>query len=128
VLGNFNTRNWYVTTRNLTYDMNATWEWSDHFKLKFGGQYRQSAFKNRVLGVAPANQVTTALPAGVTTSDFTYQITGLNTLLAPGALSALPPLTLKNGSRRWATTISPSAAWNAAMVRRKCARMNWAPS
>jgi TonB-dependent receptor len=88
VLGNFNTRNWYVTTRNLTYDMNATWEWSDHFKLKFGGQYRQSAFKNRVLGVAPANQVTTALPAGVTTSDFTYQITGLNTLLAPGALSS----------------------------------------
>lgn len=88
VLGNFNTRNWYVTTRNLTYDMNATWEWSDHFKLKFGGQFRESAFKNRVLGVAPANQVTTALPAGVTTSDFTYQITGLNTLLAPGALSS----------------------------------------
>lgn len=88
VLGNFNTRNWYVTTRNLTYDTSFTWAWSDHFKLKFGGQFRESAFKNRQLNVAPANQATTALPAGVTTSSFTYQITGLNTLLNPGALSS----------------------------------------
>jgi TonB-dependent receptor len=88
VLGNFNTRNWRVTTRNLTFDGGTTWEWADHFKLKLGGQFRESAFKNRVLGIAPANQATTALPAGVSTSDFTYDITGLNTLLNPGALSS----------------------------------------
>ncbi|MDE1914824.1 MAG: TonB-dependent receptor [Sphingomonadales bacterium] len=88
VLGNFNTRNWRVTTRNLTYDTSFTWAWADNFKLKFGGQYRQSAFKNRVLGIAPGNQATTAQPAGVTTADFTYQITGLNTLLNPGALAS----------------------------------------
>ena len=88
VLGNFNTRNWKVTTRNLSFNASTTWEASDAFKLKGGLQYRQSAFKNRVLMVAPANAATTALPTGKSVSDFTYQITGVNNLLIPGALSS----------------------------------------
>jgi len=88
VLGNWNVANKKVTTRNMTFDASGLWQASEAFKLKFGGQFRQSAFKNRVLGIAPANAATTALPNGASVADFTYQITGLNNLLIPGALSS----------------------------------------
>ncbi|WDF73961.1 TonB-dependent receptor [Novosphingobium sp. KACC 22771] len=101
VLGNFNTRNWKVTTDNYTFEANSTYEFNDAFKIKGGAQYRQSAFKNRVLGVAPANQATTALPAGASVADFTYQITGLNNLLIPGAL----PSFLATDIDKWKQTV-----------------------
>jgi hypothetical protein len=127
VLGNFNTRNWKVTTQNYTFEANSTYEFNDAFKLKGGLQYRQSAFKNRVLGVAPANQATTALPAAHPWPTSPIR-SPASTICSPARFPASPPPTSTSGSRRSAITISPSAAWNAAMVRPKCARSRSRPS
>jgi iron complex outermembrane receptor protein len=88
VLGNWNVISRKATTRNLSFEAETAWKASSVFTFKAGAQYRQSAFKNNVRAVAPANTATTALPAGTSVADFTYQITGLNTLLTPGAFSS----------------------------------------
>lgn len=86
VLGNFNTRNLKATTENKTAEVNFAWELMPELKVKFGAQARESAFKNRGRGLAPANTTTAALPAGTSVSSFTRIVDGVDGILISGAM------------------------------------------
>ncbi len=86
VLGNWNTRNLTRTTENTTAEANFTWQINETYKLKFGAQSRESDYKTRSRIVAPAFTATRNLPAGVSVSDFTLSVNGVNDVLGSGTL------------------------------------------
>lgn len=73
------------TTNGLMAEWNAHYEFSDAFKLHFGGQYRSSDFKQRLTTYYTADTLVQALPAGVSLADLTTQITGVDSLWGHGA-------------------------------------------
>ncbi|WP_425424050.1 TonB-dependent receptor [Sphingomonas sanxanigenens] len=76
------------TTDGLTGEVNFDWEFTDGFKLKFGGQYRESDFRSTFLRAYNADTVVRALPAGTTLADITTNITGVDKLWGNGAPSS----------------------------------------
>ena len=76
------------TTDGLTGEVNFDWEFTDGFKLKFGGQYRESDFRSTFLRAYNADTVVRALPAGTTLADITTNITGVDKLWGHGAPSS----------------------------------------
>ena len=72
-------------TANNTYELDGTWQISDGFKMKVGGQYRESHFSSHGANPLRNATLTRALPAGMTVADLTTQITGLDDLFGSGA-------------------------------------------
>ncbi|USU06219.1 TonB-dependent receptor [Sphingomonadaceae bacterium OTU29LAMAA1] len=73
------------TTVNQTYEANFEWKATPGFKVRAGGQYRESDFQSK--GTLPflAQTVVTALPAGTSLSSITRQISGVDKLFGTGA-------------------------------------------
>lgn len=86
VLGNWNTRKLKRTTENTTAEVNFSWQFMEQFKLKFGAQSRESDYLNASEIVAPAFTATRNLAAGVSVSDFTRIVNGVNDKLGSGTL------------------------------------------
>ncbi|MGF7151677.1 TonB-dependent receptor [Sphingomonas zeicaulis] len=76
------------TTDGLTGEVNFAWEFTDGFKLKFGGQYRESDFRSTFLRAYTADTLVRALPAGTSLADITTNITGVDKLWGNGAPSS----------------------------------------
>lgn len=86
VLGNWNTRKLKRTTENTTAEVNFSWQFMEQFKLKFGAQSRESDYQTESVIVAPAFTATRNLAAGVSVSDFTRIVNGVNDKLGSGTL------------------------------------------
>ncbi len=86
VLGNWNTANLTRTTENTTAEANFGWQINDEYKLKFGVQNRVSDYQVDALIVAPAYTATQNLPAGVTVSDFSRIVNGVNDKLGSNTM------------------------------------------
>lgn len=90
------------TTDNFTGEVNLAWTLSDAFRLRFGGQYRESNFHLVSLRPYNADLVVRALPAGTTLASITRQISGLDKLWghnAPASWAAVDP-------DKWASTFN----------------------
>ena len=82
------------TTDNFMGELNLTWAVSDAFKIKVGGQYRESEFLSTFLRPFNADTAVRALPAGTTLADITRQIEGVGKLWghgAPNSWAAIDP-------------------------------------
>ena len=68
-----------------TFELEGGWQMADMWKLKVGGQYRESHFSSH--GSNPLRNMTNTLnlPTGVTMADLTTQISGLDDLFGSGA-------------------------------------------
>lgn len=64
------------SVKNKTFELNGEWTFNDNFTVVIGGQHRTSDFKAETWNVAPPYSVPSALPAGTTVRDLSYQITG----------------------------------------------------
>lgn len=90
------------TTDNFNGEVNLSWTLNDAFKLRIGGQYRESNFHLTSLRPYNADLVTRALPTGTTLASITRQITGLDKLWgynAPASWAAIDP-------DKWASTFN----------------------
>nr|WP_314467325.1 TonB-dependent receptor [uncultured Novosphingobium sp.] len=76
------------TTKGTLGEVNAHYEFSDAFKLHFGGQFRSSEFQQRFTTYYTADTLVQALPAGTSLADLTTQITGVDSLWGHGAPSS----------------------------------------
>lgn len=75
-------------------EVNLDWTVNDAFTAKFGGQFRRSDYRTRSTRYYPEDQQTQPLPDGVSISDITMQIRGLDSLWgrnAPSSWVALDP-------------------------------------
>lgn len=77
-----------VVTDGLTAEVNADYELSDAFKLKFGGQYRRARQQSTSTVYYTADTLIGNLPAGTSLASITSQITGLDKLWGNGAPSS----------------------------------------
>ena len=73
-----------VTTVD-TFNINGEWTPVEGVRVLGGGQYRRSDYRAHNLRLDPARQAIEALPAGVSLSDLTLQVTDLDKLLGHGA-------------------------------------------
>lgn len=73
------------TTKGMLGEFNAHYEFSDAFKLHFGGQFRSSEFQQRFTTYYTADTLVQALPAGTSLASLTRQITGVDSLWGNGA-------------------------------------------
>jgi TonB-dependent receptor len=76
------------TTKGMLGEFNAHYEFSDAFKLHFGGQFRSSEFQQRFTTYYTADTLVQALPAGTSLASLTKQITGVDSLWGNGAPSS----------------------------------------
>lgn len=72
-------------TANNTFELDGTWQMTDMWKVKVGGQYRESHFSAHGHNPMRNATVTRALPTGTTVADITRQISGLDDLFGSGA-------------------------------------------
>ena len=82
-------------TANNTYELDGTWQFNDAWKIKLGGQYRESHFSSHGANPLRNATVTRALPAGVSLADITTQISGLDDLFGSGAPASWAAIDLK---------------------------------
>ncbi|WP_423601809.1 TonB-dependent receptor [Sphingomonas sp. MS122] len=88
------------TTDNFNAEVNLAWTLSDAFKLKFGGQYRESKFRSTFLRPFNADLVVRPLPAGTSLAGITRQISGLDELWGHGAPASWAAI----DADKWAST------------------------
>lgn len=86
VLGNWNIGNTQRTTDNTTAGVDFAWQATDAFRIKFGLQHRVSDYQVRSRIVAPQYTAARDLPAGVSVSDFTRIVKGVNDKLGSKTL------------------------------------------
>jgi TonB-dependent receptor len=72
-------------TANNTFELDGSWQINDAWKLKVGGQYRESHFSSHGSNPLRNATLTRNLPAGVSLADITTQISGLDDLFGSGA-------------------------------------------
>jgi iron complex outermembrane recepter protein len=86
VLGNWNTRRFERTTENTTMEVNFGWQFNDEIKFKIGAQSRESDFQTHALIIAPSFTATRNLASGITVSDFTRIVNGVNDKLGSSTM------------------------------------------
>ena len=72
-------------TANNTFELDGSWQMTDTWKVKVGGQYRESHFSSHNSNPMRFATDTRVLPAGVTMADITEQISDLDDLFGSGA-------------------------------------------
>ncbi|UZK64679.1 TonB-dependent receptor [Sphingomonas sp. M1-B02] len=72
-------------TENKTFELNTAWDVTPGFKVKVGGQFRESDYRARGATQYTGQNVTRALPAGTTLASITRQITGVDEIFGTGA-------------------------------------------
>ncbi|HEX6638167.1 MAG TPA: TonB-dependent receptor, partial [Steroidobacteraceae bacterium] len=82
-------------TANNTFELDGTWQMSDAWTVKLGGQYRESHFSSHGSNPVRNATLTQALPSGVSMADITTQISGLDDLFGSGAPASWAAVDLK---------------------------------
>ncbi|RDE06047.1 TonB-dependent receptor [Sphingomonas aracearum] len=75
-------------TKGFTDELNLSWKADDVLTVRVGGQFRRSDFTTRGTGYYTADIVTKPLPAGVTLTDLSRQVTDVDKLWGQGAPSS----------------------------------------
>jgi iron complex outermembrane recepter protein len=78
-------------TANNTFELDGDWQITDMWKVKVGGQYRESHFSSHGANPMRDATLTRALPPGTTMADLTTQISGLDDIFggAPASWAAV---------------------------------------